>query len=120
MSVLLRTDLRCNAPLPPGNEAISEAETKTVRCLELGQVAENIDQVTQVPAEPVEFPHDQGVAVTQGSEAGGQLGPVSLDKHGIWSSAWRDQLDRFGTLSVRELDVLPLTNCKWVGLIQAS
>jgi hypothetical protein len=32
---------------------------------------DDVDQVPQVPAKPVEFPDDQGVVVAQGFEAGG-------------------------------------------------
>lgn len=36
----------------------------------------DVDPVAEIPAETVEFPHDRGVFVAQGFEAGGQLGPV--------------------------------------------
>jgi hypothetical protein len=51
---------------------------------------DDVDQVPQVPAQPVEFPYDQGVAVAQGFETGGQLwaifllsgGPVLIERVG--------------------------------------
>ena len=43
-----------------------------------GEVVDDVDEVAEVPAEPVEFPYDQGVFVAEGFEAGGQLGPVVL------------------------------------------
>lgn len=43
-----------------------------------GEVVVDVDQMSQVPSQPVEFPDEQGVAVAQGLEAGGQLGPGLL------------------------------------------
>lgn len=42
----------------------------------LGQLVDEIDQMAQVAAEPIELPGDQHVALTQGLEAGGEAGPV--------------------------------------------
>jgi hypothetical protein len=36
-----------------------------------GVVMDDVDQAAQVPAQPVQFPDDQGVFKTQGFEAGG-------------------------------------------------
>lgn len=48
-----------------------------------GQVVDDVDQMSQVPAEPVQLPDDQGVPVPQGFESGGQLGPVFLLAGGL-------------------------------------
>jgi len=44
----------------------------------LGQVVDDVDQMAQVPAEPVELPDHEGVAVAEGFEARGQVRPVIL------------------------------------------
>ena len=43
-----------------------------------GEVVDDVDQVAQVPAYPVQFPDYEGVAVAQGLEAGRQLRSVLL------------------------------------------
>ena len=44
---------------------------------------DEVDQVAEVPLQPVEFPDDQGVPVAQGFEVGGQLGPIILLPGGL-------------------------------------
>jgi len=41
-----------------------------------GEVVHGVDQVVQVPAEPVQFPHHQPIALPQRLQAGGEPGPV--------------------------------------------
>ncbi len=41
-----------------------------------GEVVDGVDQVVQVPAESVELPDDEGVAVPEGLEAGAESGAV--------------------------------------------
>jgi len=41
-----------------------------------GEVVDGVDQVAQVPAEPVELQHHQRVALSPRLEAGGETGPV--------------------------------------------
>jgi hypothetical protein len=43
------------------------------------------NEMSEVPAAAVEFPHDQGVAAVQGFVAGGQLRPVILLPRGLVS-----------------------------------
>ena len=52
----------------PGEDLESDAA--------FGQVVNDVDQVPQVPAEPVELPDHQGVPVPQGFEACRELGSV--------------------------------------------
>ena len=41
-----------------------------------GQVVDGVDEVVQVAAEPVELPHDQGVAIAQRLQARRETGAV--------------------------------------------
>ena len=42
----------------------------------LGELVDQVDEVAQVAAEPVELPGDQDIALAQRLEAGGEPGPV--------------------------------------------
>jgi len=41
-----------------------------------GEVVDGVDQMMQTPAELVELPHDEGVALPQRLQAGGETGTV--------------------------------------------
>ena len=64
----------------PGAVVVSIAAPWPVRILEpdaaLGELVDQVDEVAQVAAEPVELPRDQDVAPPQRLEAGGEPGPV--------------------------------------------
>src|SRR5207302_8313083 len=81
-----------------------------------GQVMNDINQVPQIPAQPVELPHDQGVPVTQRFQASSQLGPVILLPRGpvlverIRTDASSQerislQVGRLGTVRLRDAHV---------------
>lgn len=78
----------------PDALVVSMAAPWPVRTFEadaaFSQVVDDIDQVAEIPAEPVEFPHDQGVPVAQGFEACDQLGPVILLPEAM--SSYKDSL----------------------------
>jgi len=41
-----------------------------------GEVVHGVDQLVQIPAEPVQLPHNQPIALPQRLQAGGEPGPV--------------------------------------------
>ena len=44
----------------------------------VGQIVDDVDQVTQVPTEPVQLPHDQCVPSPHSFQTGCQLWPIIL------------------------------------------
>ena len=49
----------------------------------LGQFLDRGDQMLEITAEPVEFPHDEDIPFTQRFETGGQTGAIGVLARGV-------------------------------------
>ena len=49
----------------------------------LGEVVDGVHQVAQVPSQPIQLPHQQGVPRIHAVQAGRQLGPIVLLARGV-------------------------------------
>jgi hypothetical protein len=67
--------------LPPG-VVVSIASCRERNPTLVGELGDGVDQVAEGAAEPVELPHDQGVAGAELVHDGGELGPVGAGAAG--------------------------------------